>query len=191
MLLGMNEKKREDVIAAARQVFLLHGYNRVTMGDIAKAAGISRPGLYLIFPGKDDVFTAVMASVFSEILTEINSKLDDHATTEKKLTFVFDVWCVRPFETIQTYPEAKDLLESSYKFATEVTTKSAADFCDILTKLLEPLVVKKIQPNLTASQLAQIMFTATPGFKSSVKNANELRTLIAGLIRVVLDSLDS
>jgi hypothetical protein len=43
---------------------------------------------------------------------------------------------------VQASPDAKDLLESSYQFATEVTTKAASDFVAVLVGILEPLVKK-------------------------------------------------
>jgi hypothetical protein len=36
------------------------------------------------------------------------------------------IWCVRGDELVQASPDTKDLLESSYRFATLVTTKAAA-----------------------------------------------------------------
>jgi len=49
----MDIAKREKVLEAALGVFLRYGYKRVTMNDIAEAARISRPALYLVFDSKD------------------------------------------------------------------------------------------------------------------------------------------
>ena len=45
----MDIAKRDKVLAAARGIFLRYGFKRVTMNDIAEAASISRPALYLVF----------------------------------------------------------------------------------------------------------------------------------------------
>jgi AcrR family transcriptional regulator len=185
----MAEKKEEEVIAAAAQVFRRYGYRRVTMGDIAEAAHMSRPALYLVFPSKEEIFTAVVAWVFTAMLYEIRQGLGRFATTEEKLTFAFDVWCVRGFELIQASPDAKDLYESSYQFATEVTTKAAADFVAILAEVLDLLVRRQAKVDLSSVQIAQMLTSAVPGFKGSVKTTEQLRELIAGLITVVLASL--
>src|SRR3546814_16147684 len=42
------------VIAAADQ-FIRYGFARTTMGDIARASDMSRPALYLLFPGKEEL----------------------------------------------------------------------------------------------------------------------------------------
>jgi AcrR family transcriptional regulator len=45
----MSDDKRTRILAAARSVFLRYGFKRVNMNDIADAAGVSRPALYLLF----------------------------------------------------------------------------------------------------------------------------------------------
>ena len=52
----MASDKKSRILAAARDVFIRYGYKRVTMGDIAKAAGMSRPALYLVFQCKPEIF---------------------------------------------------------------------------------------------------------------------------------------
>jgi len=55
----MDIAKRNKVLAAALDVFLRYGYKRVTMNDIAEAAGISRPALYLVFESKEEIYKSV------------------------------------------------------------------------------------------------------------------------------------
>lgn len=187
----MAEKPGEETIAAAKQVFMRYGYKRTTMADIAEAAHMSRPALYLVFPSKEQVFRAVTVRIFTEMLDEIRQGLERFATPEKKLTFGFDVWNVRGFELVQASPDAKDLYESSYQFAAEVTTKAASDFVVILAEVLEPLVGRQTKVGLSSVQIAQMLASAVAGFKSSVKTTKQLREMIARLITVVLAGLES
>ena len=159
------------------------------MGDIAQAAHMSRPALYLVFPSKEEIFTAVVARMFKAMLDEIRQGLGRFATTEEKLTFAFEVWCIRSFEIILASPDAKDLLQSSYEFATEVTTKAADDFVAILAEVLDPLVITRDRVSLSALQIAHILARAVLGFKESATDADELSQTIAGLITIVLASL--
>lgn len=56
---GLRERKRqrthEAVSAAAISMFLAHGYDRVSVADIAAAAEISKPTLFRYFPSKEDL----------------------------------------------------------------------------------------------------------------------------------------
>ena len=178
------------MIEAAKRVFLRYGYKRVTMADIAQAAGMSRPALYLVFASKEETLIAVTAQVFAAMLDELRDGLGCISGVKDKLTFAFELWTVRGFELVQASPDAKDLLESSYEFAAAVTTKAAADFIAVLSDVLEPLARRQAKLDLSSVQIAQILVSAMPGFKNAVKSAEQLRKLIDGLIDVVLASLD-
>jgi len=183
-------EKAKDVVTAATQIFARYGYKRVTMADLAEAAHISRPALYLIFPSKEQVFRAVVARVFASMLGEIRQGVSRFTTAEEKLTFACEIWCVRPFEMILASPDARDLLENSYEFAAEATVKAARDFLSLVAEILDPLVRSQNKVHLSSLRIAQLVASALPGFKGSAENAAQLRALIAGLIAVVLASLD-
>ncbi|MEI6487105.1 MAG: helix-turn-helix domain-containing protein [Sphingomonadales bacterium] len=60
------EDRRSRVVAAAITAFSRHGYRRCTMADIAAAAGMSRPALYLMFCNKEAVFRAVAEALLAD-----------------------------------------------------------------------------------------------------------------------------
>ncbi len=55
------DSKREAVFEAAADVFSTYGFRRTAMSDIAKAAGMSRPALYLMFTNKESLFRELAA----------------------------------------------------------------------------------------------------------------------------------
>lgn len=54
------EERRKQVLAAAREVFVAVGYHNASMDDIAERAGVSKPVLYQHFPGKLDLYLALL-----------------------------------------------------------------------------------------------------------------------------------
>ncbi len=65
--MGIDEKERERAILdVAAQLLLRHGYNKVTMSDVAAAVGLNRRLVYLLFPSKDALIKALL-------LRELNS----------------------------------------------------------------------------------------------------------------------
>jgi AcrR family transcriptional regulator len=60
------EDRRTRVVLAAITAFSRHGFRRCTMADIADAAGMSRPALYLLFTGKEAVFRAVAEALLAD-----------------------------------------------------------------------------------------------------------------------------
>lgn len=52
--------KRRQIVDGAREVFLARGFDGASMGDIAKAAGVSKGTLYVYFKDKDELFAAIV-----------------------------------------------------------------------------------------------------------------------------------
>lgn len=63
---ALAEDRRTRVVAAAINAFSRHGYRRCTISDIAAAASMSRPALYLLFCSKEAVFRAVAVSLLTD-----------------------------------------------------------------------------------------------------------------------------
>ena len=97
----MDADKQTMILDAAFDAFIRHGFRRVTMGEIARAAGMSRPALYLEFANKEDIFTAVLRRYSDDLLSEIQAGLKARNTPADQLMFVCDIWVVRPFEMVQ------------------------------------------------------------------------------------------
>jgi AcrR family transcriptional regulator len=52
--------KRRQIIEGARSVFRALGFDAASMGEIAKAAGVSKGTLYVYFKDKDELFQAII-----------------------------------------------------------------------------------------------------------------------------------
>ncbi|MFL6128589.1 MAG: TetR/AcrR family transcriptional regulator, partial [Mycobacteriales bacterium] len=52
--------RRKQLMAAAQEVFVAQGYHAAAMDDIADRAGVSKPVLYQHFPGKLDLYLALL-----------------------------------------------------------------------------------------------------------------------------------
>ena len=53
------EFRRAHVLASATKVFLAYGFAKATMDDIARAAEMSRPAIYLHFKNKTDIYRSI------------------------------------------------------------------------------------------------------------------------------------
>lgn len=52
--------KRRQILEGAREVFMTLGFDAASMGEIAKAAGVSKGTLYVYFKDKDELFQAIV-----------------------------------------------------------------------------------------------------------------------------------
>jgi AcrR family transcriptional regulator len=60
------EERREDVLAAAREVFAEHGLSGASTDEIARRAGISQPYLFRLFHTKKELFLAAVERCYVE-----------------------------------------------------------------------------------------------------------------------------
>ncbi len=57
---GQDPEKRRQILAGAREVFFERGFDAASMGDIARAAGVSKGTLYVYFEDKVDLFSSLV-----------------------------------------------------------------------------------------------------------------------------------
>jgi AcrR family transcriptional regulator len=67
--------RRASLVQAAIGVFLRYGYKKTSMDDLARAAGISRQGLYLHFPNKEELFKAAVGFMAQNSLAALRAAL--------------------------------------------------------------------------------------------------------------------
>src|ERR1700758_3137570 len=63
--LSLDERRRQ-LLDAGAALFAEHAYEEISMRDIARAAGVSKPLLYHYFPSKIDLFKAAVAEKAAE-----------------------------------------------------------------------------------------------------------------------------
>jgi AcrR family transcriptional regulator len=185
----MEAKNIEKIVAEAGKVFLRYGFRRTTMADLAKAAQMSRPAFYLVFPSKEEAFLAVVKRFIAEYLDEIRRGIPRFKIPEQKLEFAFDVWFVRPFEMIQASPDASDILESGSEIACGEMKQAKTEFEAIVAEVLKPLVREQSKVKLSAARIAEILCRAAHGFKGTARDVAELRQILHDHLTLVLKSL--
>ena len=55
-----NPERENRILDAAADLFIHYGYDKTTVSDIAKSAGVSKGAIYLHFSSKDDLFEALL-----------------------------------------------------------------------------------------------------------------------------------
>jgi len=76
-------ERRAQLMESALEVFVAHGYHAAAMDDIAERAGVSKPVLYQHFPGKLDLYLALVDVACDTIIDNCRKALA--STTDNKL----------------------------------------------------------------------------------------------------------
>src|SRR5689334_5400765 len=67
--------RRAQLLAAAQDVFVTNGYHAAAMDEIAERAGVSKPVLYQHFPGKQELYLALLDESVEELTDTVRAAL--------------------------------------------------------------------------------------------------------------------
>jgi AcrR family transcriptional regulator len=176
--------RRQHIIQVAISVFLRYGYARTTMADIAKAAGLARTALYLMFSDKEAIFSAVVDAMVAEKLSDIRRGLSEISTFDAKLRFACESWGAEGFELVQAHPDAKDMFDLGFASVCE----SFSAFEELLVEIIkEPL--REASLNIQAKELAHVIAFAIKGFKDVACDGKEIRRMIGVQVALIAAAL--
>lgn len=178
------KERRESVITAAVAVFLRYGYARTTMADLATAAGLSRPTLYLLFPDKDEIFTAVIRRLNRQMLDRFRSALPK-LQTDKRVQYCCEEWGAHGVEIMEKHADAKDLFDLAFPVVREMNEL----FVDFLAELL-PEPAARSALNATPREIARNLVYSFRGLKEGAKDSAHLRRTIRLQVALVLSALE-
>lgn len=89
--------RRAQLLESALEVFVAQGYHAAAMDDIAERAGVSKPVLYQHFPGKLDLYLALLDSSCDTIIANCRAAMvstnDNRLRVQAAVNVFFDYVC--------------------------------------------------------------------------------------------------
>jgi AcrR family transcriptional regulator len=81
------ERRRQQIIVAAKRVFSEKGFTRATMEDIAHEAELSPGTLYLYFKNKDELYASLSLRILHYLLIRLEHlNSDSHSGIEERIS---------------------------------------------------------------------------------------------------------
>jgi AcrR family transcriptional regulator len=148
------EARREALLGAAVGVFARYGYRKTSMDEVARAAGVSRQGLYLQFADKEALFRKAV-------------------DLETRLIAACDEWAGRAVGTMGG--DAADLMCASTSLAGATLADFQAQFENALARTIgaSPLVEFCAASGFTATDVARALHATARGLKHSSESRQE------------------
>ena len=81
--------RRRQLLGAAREVFVAQGYHAAAMDEIAERAGVSKPVLYQHFPGKLDLYLALLDESVAELVGAVSQALASTTDNAQRVPATF------------------------------------------------------------------------------------------------------
>ncbi|MBL6746352.1 MAG: TetR/AcrR family transcriptional regulator [Pseudomonadales bacterium] len=185
--------KREAIYEAAATVFAQYGFRRTTMNDIAQAAGISRPALYLMFDNKENLFQGLAAFRLDQAIEQALGVLAGGGDTNERIIAALLVFERIFYEPIADSPHGAELMDISQSLASELMMKDIVRLHAALAKTLSDAEqageVNFENSPLKPKAFVELLFTGLNGVKKKASNTAEFRKMVKQLAEVFLQSV--
>ena len=130
--------RRAQLLDVALDVFVEQGYHSASMDEIAERAGVSKPVLYQHFPGKLDLYTALVSTAVDTVIEGVRESLasthDNRERVQASMQLWYDSVADREkafrlvFESdLTSDPEVRELVD-------RVTAESAAAIAEVIVE---------------------------------------------------------
>src|SRR5260221_14083505 len=180
--------QREAILVAATAIFLRYGFKKTSMDDVARAAGVSRQGLYLYFDTKDLLFSESLQHLMSRLISNARAAAEDGSLSFRdRLLGAFEAVHCSAFHNASR-EDALELLQSSQSAAGALLVQSERDLMGIAAALLTEAGVadRWEQACITAAEPAEQLLMSAQGIETSVDDLAAYRERMLAALKIVM-----
>jgi len=185
--------KRARILEGATRVFLTYGFQRTTMDDIARAAEISRPALYLLFRNKTDIYRALAGNMVSETLEETRDLLARDLPLADKLEGALSC-ALDKTAFIEESPHGAEILDMKHSLARDIIAAARAELADMMEATIAEATARRradlAAQGLSPRLLVDMLLDAVDGMKLRNPDRPAQRSLARGFINVIVQSVE-
>lgn len=183
-----NATRRAAILESATTVFLRYGFKKTSMDDLARAAGLSRQGLYLHYPTKEALFKAAVGHLIEASRLAARTALagDGAEDLEDRLLAAFIA--IHGHAIGQPGAEhMPELLATTLQILGPVFTDMETGFvADLARTLRSAGIAAAWKPaGASAKDLAEHLYSASYGVKHRVTTAAQYREQMQVAVRLV------
>ncbi|RMB85887.1 TetR family transcriptional regulator [Streptomyces shenzhenensis] len=154
--------RRTMVLESAMATFARFGYRKTSMEEVARAAHISRPGLYFLFSSKETLFRAAVTQALDRDITAVEQVLADSGRPlSERLVEAFDQWAGRYIGPLTR--DVATVVENNPDILGEIVETTPRRFEELIT---DAIAVESGRER--AIPVAQTMISASIGLKHQV-----------------------
>jgi AcrR family transcriptional regulator len=84
--------RRRQLLGAAQEIFVAQGFHAAAMDDIAERAGVSKPVLYQHFPGKLELYLALLDQHADALVAAVRAALESTSDNKQRVAATIDAY---------------------------------------------------------------------------------------------------
>ncbi|MDP9010981.1 MAG: TetR/AcrR family transcriptional regulator [Pseudomonadota bacterium] len=185
------DPKLSALLEAAIGVFARFGYRKASMDDVARAAGVSRQGLYLSFANKEELFRrAVAHSLRNQLAAAIGALSRAEDDLEIRLIAACVAWSGRFVGSLGA--DAADLMCASTSLAGATLCEYEWQFEEALASAISASALADAcaAADLDIADLARALHATARGLKQSCKSREAFEKGMTAAVRMICRPLN-
>jgi len=182
------EKMKQQILVAAKSVFIKYGYNKVSMDDIAKALGKSRSTLYHYFKNKKEVFELIAFTEFKHIMELAEQEVIKGKSIQDNLIDYYSKKADCANELLVAYSSLAEEIKAHEDVFYEISKMQVEAEASVLRRILEWAIEQKeinTSKERDISFLSRVLTTALRSFEQEVFLQNKFSTFKVNLSMLV------
>jgi len=180
--------RQAEILEVAIGVFLRYGFKKTSMDDLARAAGLSRQGLYLHFPTKEALFKAMVVYCIETMRAEARATLArEDLDLEARVLGAFEAMSSKGVGS----ESLDELIATTFQLVGSVVCSFEETFLADLTRVLRAAGIagRWKDAGISVKDLAEHLFAASIGIKHQAKTLDEYRERMRVALRLVCRSV--
>jgi len=184
--------KRDLVFDAAADVFSRYGFRRTSMNDIAQAAGISRPALYLMFENKEDLFRQLATYRQNQAIDAAIEALSGEVGFAERYLAAILIYEKIYYEPVAESPHGAEFLDINLSVAAEDMRKGHERLIQHLSACVDAAVeageASLETMGLSATGFSELLMSSVTGQKQA-ETLKDFRRRVTELTTIFLTSI--
>ena len=185
--------KKEAVFDAAYDVFSKYGFRRTSMNDIAQAAGMSRPALYLLFDNKENLFRELAADRQNQAIDDACSELSGKGSVKDRFIAAILAYERVYYEPVSQSPHGAEIIDVNLSIASDIMVKGSdrlvGHLADAIREAMTSGELDAHGTSLKPKAFVELLMASIGGLKKSVTSNKEFRRQIKNVAGIFLASL--
>ena len=182
--------RADAILTSVIPVFGRFGFKKSSIEDLAAAAGLSKQGLYLHFASKEEIFFSALRHYLDAGLVLVDRALiQQQAALASRLVAALDAWFGRHLATFS--PASFDVIETGDSLSRESVDRYKTAFRDRITAALTQSPEFSANRNVSAEELAKVLFTFGLTWKESGRSRAEFLEDMRLCVKACLPTSDS
>ena len=183
------DPKRARILDGAMKVFLTYGFSRTTMDDIARAAEVSRPALYLLFRNKTDIYRAIATGLLAQSVEIARAALAGDGPFGERMMAMVERAMIGLMTAIEASPHGAEIMDMKTSLAADTLGEWRERLVDLMAAAIEAeaarLGTELSAQGIDSQTLAGFVFDGLEGLKTRGGGAAAKREGARHLVRVV------